>query len=92
MSSNMEVSRKLANEALANYNFGSDVTVEAVNGWESNSRDTEMSCAVFLKFDTDEPEDDTNLGRFTVDFKDGKVSYTSCCCAGHLIGTPIWEF
>ncbi len=94
MSSNMEadVSRQLANEALADYNFGEGVTVEAVNGWESNSRDTEMSCAVFLKFDTDEPEDDTHLGRFTVDFTNGKVSYASCCCEGQMFGTQIWEF
>lgn len=88
----MDISRQLANEALSNYNFGSGVKVEDVNGWESNSRDTEMICSVFLKFETDESEDETHLGKFTVDFKNGKISYANCSCEGELIGTPVWEF
>lgn len=83
--------RQMADAALGEYDFGEGVTVEAVNGWEYDSRLTEMSCAVFVKFDTDEPEDDTHLARFTVDFEDGKISYASCSCEGNLLGTPIWD-
>ncbi len=82
---------QLANEALSNYDFGEGVTVEAVNGWEYDSGQTEVTCAVFLKFDDDEPEDDTHLAHFTVDFDNDKVSYACCSYNGDSLGTPFWN-
>lgn len=83
--------RQMADRALANYDFGEGVTVEAVNGWEYDSRQTEVTCAVFLKFDDDAPEDDTHLAHFTVDFENGHVSYAGCSYNGDSLGKPFWK-
>jgi hypothetical protein len=80
------LTRKLADSALEDYDFGSGVTVEAINRWEYDSRMSEVSCAVFLKFEEDSVDDDTHLATFYVDFKDDKVDSAYCHCDGETIG------
>jgi hypothetical protein len=80
------LTRKLADSALEDYDFGSGVTVEAVNGWEYDSCMSEVSCTVFLKFEEDSVDDYTHLATFCVDFKDDKVISASCNCDGKTIG------
>ncbi len=88
---NVDSIRKLANKALEEYDFGVGVNVEAVNGWEYDSGSTEVTCAVFLKFEEDSPEDDTHLAHFTVDLANDKINYASCSWNGEVIGSAVSE-
>lgn len=81
--------RELCDEALADYNFGEGVSVEAVNGWEYSNTSNEVTCAVFLRFDDDEMDADTHAGTFSVTVVDGKVVDKSCQCEGNFVGTPF---
>jgi hypothetical protein len=81
----------IADEALSNYDFGEDVTVEAVNGWNYDSSSTEAYCTVFIKFAEDSFEDDTHAANFTVDIKDGKVIYAGASYNGESLGKIILE-
>ncbi len=78
--------RKICDEALANYNFGEGVYVEATSGWEYDSSSKEVSCPVFLSFDEDEEGQESHKATFTVVIENGKVIQADCSYEGNLIG------
>jgi hypothetical protein len=78
---------KLADQALANYDFGDGVTVEGTGGWVQNGDENQLTCSVFLTFD-DSGEPST-LSTFTVDIEDGIVTYAGCSCHGELVGSMV---
>lgn len=69
--------RQLCDNALADYDFGEGVTVEATSGWEYDGSN-EVTCPVFLRFDDDEPDADTHQGTFSVTIENGKVTEVDC--------------
>lgn len=82
--------RLKAQEALENYDFGANVVVEAINGWESTSKMDEMTCTIFIKYDDMEFEEDTLKASFTVEFdKSGNVVAVNCTCNGEAVG--VWQ-
>ncbi|NCQ50300.1 hypothetical protein GW796_00055 [archaeon] len=83
------LTRKLANSALEDYDFGQGVTVEAINGWEYDSESSEVSCTVFLKFDDDELEDDSHIAHFNIEFDGDKVKCATCSYNGEVIGHTV---
>jgi len=83
---NFDKTREICDQALANYNFGEGVFVEATSGWESNSNSKEVSCPIFLKFEDDEPEQDTHRATFTVIIENCKATQAECSYKGNLIG------
>ncbi len=81
--------RQICDQALAEYNFGEGVTLEATSGWEYSSNSSEVTCPVFLRFEEDDPEADTHLGTFSVVIEKGKVVQADCLCDGEMIGFPF---
>jgi hypothetical protein len=74
---NTDKIRQLCDEALSNHDFGEGVTVEATSGWEYDGSN-EVTCPVFLRFDEDEPDDDSHRATFSVTVIDGKVTEATC--------------
>lgn len=82
--------RNLCDGALADYDFGEGVTVEATSGWEYNSSSPEITCPVFLRFTEEDIDADTHAATFSVIIVDGKVTQSDCSCEGNFIGTPFF--
>lgn len=60
--------------AFERYDFGPGVTVEAADGWERSSGSSEVSRAVYVRYDDDAPDADTHRVIFTVRVVDGQVA------------------
>lgn len=80
---------QVCDKALAEYDFGEGVIVEATSGWEHCSSSKEVTCPIFLRFDDDDPDQDTHQATFSVVIEDGKVSQVDCSFKGNIIGNYI---
>lgn len=60
--------------AFERYDFGPGVTVESADGWERSTGSTEVSRAVYVRYDDDAADADTHRVMFTVRLADGKVA------------------
>jgi hypothetical protein len=81
--------RQICDQALADYDFGEGVTVEATSGWEYSSNSSEITCPVFLRFDEDAEDEDTHLANFSVVVSNNKVVEAYCTWKGETIGIPF---
>jgi hypothetical protein len=89
MSDLVDLRTKAAEREFQNYEFGDDNTVEAANGWESDSGDDEVSRVVFFApRESDEDQSTSVRGHFTVVFQPGtaEVLEAYATCDGEDVG------
>jgi hypothetical protein len=81
--------RQLCDNALADYDFGEGVFVEATSGWRYESSSSEVTCSVFLRFEEDDKDEDSHLATFSVTVVNGKITQADCSWNGEFIGTQF---